>query len=371
MKHFTPNLLLIVACAAKHVSSSAVTSMHDAVANGIVPAPMHAENIEEPAAIGAAFGTSGDVGVGNHVVGSHSRGRRQAVTIASTNGGPTFTVCVGDGGMSEFVLISAPSINGRNLASSVCVSYGMELAPVTSTTFNDAAGSQFDCMGPNSIAWVSSWDGNDYAKGNIALTTGAERGKGAINAHTGSFSCLCRGRKPQFVCSNPSKGTRENIGFDDLQTECGIESIPPDYKNLTWSPEVRRGGACQYPGSGFNGGAVSLQNTIFGWNGADMTIGADNGPQFDLLSLTATAAWRIGLQVQMAAFRAGTRLTIKSFSIPPAGEPQQLAVQFEKVDKVVIRTQGGKCHGKYKDCDQAQYSNQVALDNMLVCKYSA
>lgn len=84
--------------------------------------------------------------------------------------------CPYDGG--EFRCISPRYFHN---ADDACHSIGMKLADVNSSNFDEATVAAFNCAGPFSSVWISSWDTDNYNNACLQLAVGASLPGGAVN----------------------------------------------------------------------------------------------------------------------------------------------------------------------------------------------
>lgn len=66
-------------------------------------------------------------------------------------------------------------------ADCACRQNGGVLAKINSANFQNATNMEFSCIGPNSYAWIDSWNTDNYNGACLALYTGNQAGGGAIS----------------------------------------------------------------------------------------------------------------------------------------------------------------------------------------------
>jgi len=149
------------------------------------------------------------------------------------------------------------------------------------------------------------------------------------------------------------------VSFDDLTTETKLCDIPDGYAGLTWDnfglmKYNRYGGAGS---SGYYNGAVSLDYTALNAYGNPAEF--SSATAFCLQGAYFTAAWRDGLQVDVAGYLAGNLVYQTGFTVDTHG-PTWAQFDWGSVDRVTLTTSGGEPAGF------STQSYQFAMDNLTI-----
>lgn len=161
-----------------------------------------------------------------------------------------------------------------------------------------------------------------------------------------------------FVLSLPASAS-STVFFDDLTTELKLADIPDGYAGLTWDnfslvKYNRYGGAGS---SGYYNGTVSMDYTALNAYGNPAEFSSDTA--FDLQGAYFTAAWRNGLQVEVAGYLAGNPVYQTTFTID-TDAPTWVEFNWSSVDRVTLATSGGQPAGWSNE------TYQFAMDNLAI-----
>ncbi len=125
------------------------------------------------------------------------------------------------------------------------------------------------------------------------------------------------------------------IGFDDLTTETGTNSITPvpaGYNGLNWS-NFYTVSSDAYPGTGYANAATSNQYAAFNGYGAPAIITASAA--FSLISGNFTAAYDTSDSLEVDGYLNGNEVYTTTFNIGD-GAPAAESLNFDGVDTVVF-----------------------------------
>jgi hypothetical protein len=160
---------------------------------------------------------------------------------------------------------------------------------------------------------------------------------------------------------------RRTINFGDLPdaTAAG-RPIPPIYQGMRWT------GICymhkEYAGtkhrnSGYPGAFISNGSSHVAYFRDDVTLSSRSTYDvFTLVSMTACAAWKDGLELIITGHRESRQTDVHTV-ILLFGKPQTILLQWENIDKVVFKSSGGTPH---PDTGGEDSSTQVAITQLVL-----
>jgi hypothetical protein len=123
------------------------------------------------------------------------------------------------------------------------------------------------------------------------------------------------------------------IHFDDLSGD-ETQLIDAGYMGFNWDNmgTVR---ADAYPGSGFEAGAVSPQNTAFNWYGGTATIAKADGNAFEYTGAYFTSAW-VDQEISFEGWRGGQlRVASGAYTLDTTA-PRWIQLDWAGIDTLVV-----------------------------------
>ena len=160
---------------------------------------------------------------------------------------------------------------------------------------------------------------------------------------------------------------KRTINFSDLPDAAAkVKAIPTTYQGMRWtgiSYMHKDYAEAKYPKSGYLGAFIlegSSHVAYFKEQGS-LSVQSANSI-FTLVSITACAAWNDGLELTITGHRESRQTDIHTV-ILLYGKPQMILLQWENIDKVVFKSDGGTPH---PESGGTATSTQVVLTQLMI-----
>ena len=141
---------------------------------------------------------------------------------------------------------------------------------------------------------------------------------------------------------------KRTINFSDLPDAAAkVKAIPTTYQGMRWTgisymhkEYVNR----SFPRSGYPGAFLSNGSSHVAWLKDEGSLSVQSVDDvFTLVSVTACAAWNDSLQLTFTGHKRSTQVDTHTV-ILLFGKPQMIFLQWENIDKVVFKAEGGTPH---------------------------